>query len=75
MNNAKLPDSFISYAADVLADTNKGLSGGQIVKNCNSYAIDFGVDIPIASPDFGKFGRIVPNKRTALYKNLAAFTG
>lgn len=75
MNNAKLPDSFISYAADVLADTNKGLSGGQIVKYCNSYAVDFGVDIPIISPDFGKFGSVVPNKRTALHKNLAAFTG
>ena len=75
MNNAKLPDSFVSYAADVLADTNKGLSGGQIVKYCNSYAIDFGVNIPISSPDFGKFGSIVPNKRTALHKNLAAFNG
>lgn len=75
MDKTRLPESFISYAADVLADTKRGLSGSQIVKHCNAYAIDFGVDIPITSPDFGKFGSIVPNKRTALHKNLSAFTG
>ena len=30
---------------------------------------------PITSPNFGKFGSIVPNKRTALYRNLSAFNG
>ena len=71
----KIDDVFISHASDILADTNSGLSGSQIVKECNSYAIDFNVAIPIASPDFGKFGSIVPNKRTALYKNLREFSG
>ena len=75
MGNAKLPDVFVSHAADILAETNLGLSGGQIVKYCNAYAVDFGVDIPITSPDFGKFGSIVPNKRTALHRNLSAFSG
>ena len=75
MDNSKLPESFISYAADVLADTYSGLSGGQLVKHCNAYAVDFGVDIPITSSDFGKFGSLVPNKRTALHKNLSAFIG
>jgi hypothetical protein len=75
MDNRKLPESFISYAADVLADTYNGLSGSQIVKRCNAYAVDFGVDIPIASSDFGKFGSLVPNKRTALHRNLSAFNG
>lgn len=42
---------------------------------CNQYAIDFNVDIPITSSDFGDFGKIVPNKRTALYRNLSAFNG
>ncbi len=69
----KLDDAFISYASDILADTSLGLTGAQIVKYCNSYAVDFGVSIPISSPDFGKFGSIVPNKRTALYRNLQAF--
>lgn len=71
----KIDDVFISHASDILADTNSGLSGSQIVKECNSYAIDFNVAIPITSPDFGKFGSIVPNKRTALYKNLREFNG
>lgn len=75
MDQVRLPDSFISYAADTLAETNSGLTGTQIVKYCNSYAVDFGVDIPITSPNFGKFGSVVPNKRTALYKNLQAFNG
>jgi len=75
VENSKLPDAFVSYASDVLADTVNGLSGRDIVKYCNAYAVDFNVDIPITSPDFGKFGNIVPNKRTALYKNLSAFDG
>lgn len=71
----KIDDTFISYASDILGETNSGLSGSQIVKYCNSYAIDFAVTIPVSSPDFGKFGSIVPNKRTALYRNLSAFDG
>ena len=75
MEDAKLPEVFISYAADVLADTRTGLTGSQIVKQCSAYAVDFGVDIPITSSDFGQFGSIVPNKRTALHRNLSAFNG
>mgnify|MGYP004440185585 FL=1 len=37
----KLDDTFLNYACDVLAETNGGLSGMQIVEYCNSYAIDF----------------------------------
>lgn len=75
MITEKIDDAFISYASDILADTNRGLSGTQIVKYCNSYAVDFGVNIPVTSPDFGKFGSIIPNKRTAMYKNLREFNG
>lgn len=32
MNTKKLPDVFVSYAADTLAETNSGLTGAQIVK-------------------------------------------
>jgi len=73
VSKGKLDDSFIKYASDILADTNDGMSGAQIVKYSNSFAIDFAVDIPITSSNFGKFGSVVPNKRTALYKNLVAF--
>lgn len=75
MEVGNIDDTFISYASDILADTIQGLTGLQIVKYCNSYAVDFGVDIPVTSPDFGKFGSIIPNKRTALYKNLRKFKG
>ncbi len=68
-----IDDSFLNYASELLADTNNGLSGSQIVKYCNGYAIKFGKEIPVSSADFGKFGSIVPNKRTALLKNLKAF--
>ena len=71
----KLDDVFISHASDILADTNSGLSGSQIIKECNSYAVDFNVEIPITSSNFGRFGSLVPNKRTALYKNLREFKG
>lgn len=71
----KIDDTFISYASETLADTYQGLTGSQIVKHCNLYAVDFGVDIPITSSDFGSFGSKVPNKRTALYKNLREFNG
>jgi hypothetical protein len=45
-NNSKLDDAFLSYASDVLADTNSGLSGTKIVEYCNSYALDYSVSIP-----------------------------
>jgi len=69
----KIDNVFLRHAADILADTNTGLTGSEIVKFCNSYAIDFNVNIPITSSNFGSFGSVVPNKRTALYKNLVAF--
>ena len=73
MYSDKIDDVFLRHAADILADTNIGLTGSEIVKFCNSYAIDFNVNIPITSSNFGSFGSVVPNKRTALYKNLVAF--
>lgn len=71
--NKKMDNTFLTHASEVLGDTNTGLSGANIVKHCNAYAIDFNVIIPVSSSDFGKFGNVVPNKRTALLKNLQAF--
>lgn len=68
-----IDNTFLTYASEILGDTYTGLSGSQIVKYCNGYAIDFGVAIPVNSSDFGKFGSAIPNKRTALLKNLQAF--
>ena len=73
MLNDKMDNTFLTHASEVLGDTNSGLSGAQIVRYCNNYAIDYNVIIPVDSSDFGKFGNIVPNKRTALLRNLQAF--
>jgi len=59
---------FVNHAADILADTNHGLSGPQIVRKLNAFAIDFNVKIPHSAYPFG-----APNKRTALSENLMAF--
>jgi hypothetical protein len=65
---AGLDNSFIKLASDILADTNTGLTGNNIVEYCNSFALDYGKNIPHACYPF-----IVANKRTALYENLQCF--
>lgn len=64
----KIDDTFLTYACDVLAETNSGLSGMKIVEYCNSYAIDFNRIIPHSSYPFE-----AKNKRTALKDNLRVF--
>lgn len=65
---AKLDDAFLSYACDILADTNNGLSGMKIVEYCNAYAIDFNKKTP-----YGVYPFDAPNKRTALRDNIRVF--
>ncbi len=66
----KIPATFISYAADILGDTNAGLSGGEIVKARAAYAVEYDVTLPHPAYPFD-----APNKRTALYANLMGFSG
>ena len=66
-----IPIIFINFAAEILGDTNTGLSGSQIAQSCSSYAIDFDVEIPY--PEY-PFPKQLPNKRTALRENLKAFS-
>lgn len=76
MNNIKnsMDDAFLSYACDILADTNTGLSGTEIVKMCNKYAIEWNVITKVNNANsFSNFGKQVPNKRTGLLWNLQAF--
>lgn len=61
---------FVSYAADVLGDTHKGLSGSVIIKALAAYAVEYGVRLPHPSYPYE-----APNKRTALAQNLQAFSG
>lgn len=64
----KIDNAFVTYASDILADTDRGLSGTKIVEYCNSYAVDFNKRIPHSSYPFD-----APNKRTALRENINAF--
>lgn len=65
---AKLDDTFISYACDILADTESGISGSEILQYCNSYAVEYNRKIPhINKPPIGQ------SKSTTLYENLRVF--
>jgi hypothetical protein len=64
-----LSGPFVSYPAEILADTNLGLSGPQIVKTTVAYAVDYGVTVPHSAYPFD-----APNKRAALLDNLRAFS-
>lgn len=66
-----IPIAFINRACDILGDTNSGLTGPKIVEHLSSYAYDFGCDIPYATYPFPNS---IPNKRTALRKNILAFS-
>lgn len=68
-----IPNLFIQNAADILGATNGGLTSSKIVELCSAYAIDYNIDIPYSSLPFPADGS-VPNKRTALKKNLEKFT-
>ena len=63
-----IPILFLSFAADILADTSRGLSGNEVVKAFNAYAVEYNINIPHATYPFE-----ASNKRTALLDNLKAF--
>ncbi|MGA3816811.1 hypothetical protein ACI2VP_25310 [Ralstonia nicotianae] len=65
----RIPPNFIQYAADILGDTNVGLSGANIVRETAAYAVKYDVNIPHPTYPFE-----AGNKRTALYANLMAFS-
>jgi hypothetical protein len=72
MTSDELPMVFVTHAADTLGDTERGLSGAQIVRLTSAYAVDAGVRIPHDAYPFEKQGI---NKRSALAQNIAAFPG
>lgn len=63
-----LDKSFLIFSANILADTNRGLSGAKIVEYFNGYAIDYGKNIP-----FEEYLFDAPNKRTAFVENIKCF--
>ena len=68
IKNKEISREFIIYAAAILADTNSGYSGSQIVKITSQFAIKYNVDLPHNTYPFG-----MCNKMTALADNLNAF--
>lgn len=67
----EINDIFIKQASEILGDTETGLPGSGIARSMSDYAYELNVDIPYPSSPFPKK---LPNKRTALYKNLLAFS-
>lgn len=65
-----IPIAFITYASEILGNTQNGLSGSKIAKYCSSFALDFNVNIPYSEYPFPVK---LSNKRTALKENLKAF--
>jgi len=61
----------VTNAASILASTNFGLTGPQIVEVCSAYAADWNLELP--HPRY-PFAQAVPNKRTALSDNVMAFS-
>lgn len=68
--SAIIPKFFLKKAISILGDTDNGLTGSEIAENCTAYAYDYNVDIPY--PDY-PFPKDLPNKRTALLRNLEVF--
>ncbi len=66
----EISNTFLQNAADIIGKTDTGLSGSKIAEYCSSYASNFSVDIPYPTSPFID----VPNKRTALLKNLKCFS-
>ena len=63
---------FITYATDVLGDTQSGLSGSEIAKYSTEFAVKYNVAIPYGIYPFPK---TLSNKRTALRRNIEEFSG
>ena len=62
---------FLAHASAIVADTVEGLSGSVIAERCAAFAVEYDVSIPYGSYPFGpEHG----NKRTALARNLGAFS-
>lgn len=70
-----MDNAFLGYASDILADTDNGLTGMEIIRYCNRYAVDYNIKIPVDNTEMFKstYRPHVPNKRTALLRNLLAF--
>ena len=65
----EISPSFLTYACEVIANTDNGLTGSEIVKISTQFSTKYDVDIPHYKYPFD-----CPNKRTALFENLVKFS-
>src|SRR5690606_20570898 len=63
-----IPIAFLRYASDIIADTDKGVSGAEVIKVTSAYAAELGLELPHPAS-----AASAQNKRTALLENLRAF--
>ncbi len=68
-----MSQAFIVRASEVLGDTASGLSLPEICKLCRGYAVKYNRNIPYPVPTSNDGEARLPNKRTALQKNLESF--
>jgi hypothetical protein len=64
-----MPIIFVQHVADIIADTNSGLSGPNIVRITAAYGVEYNVNLTHPTYPFDS-----PNKRTALFDNLMCFS-
>jgi hypothetical protein len=69
MTPDEIPATFVRYAADILGETQSGLTGTKIIESTTAYAVQFGIDVPHTRMSIS-----TPNKRSVLYDNLLVFT-
>lgn len=63
---------FLTYATDIIGETQYGLSGSEIAKYSTEFAVKYNVVIPFGTYPFPK---TLPNKKTALKRNMEEFSG
>lgn len=64
----EIPATFVTHAASVLGETERGLSGSKIIELTSAWAVDCNVTLP-------RHAMGMSNKRTVLRDNLMAFHG
>lgn len=67
----RIDPAFLTHAANVLADTESGLSSREICEYFAKYAVTYNVSIPFPQYPFPKGA---PNKRTAFLQNISKFS-
>ncbi|MFC3157190.1 hypothetical protein SAMN05443633_11225 [Chryseobacterium arachidis] len=76
-DNMIIKDVFLIHSADVIAETDNGMTWGQIAKFFTMKAVANNVDIPYSDKNFMNLtdsqGKKISNKRVAFVANLKAF--